>query len=161
MPETVFFIYPKDPIFAPEPDDIEQCLRHLRGLLPACSVVWNTFDSIQFLHCGSALRSVTCPHCGQTLSSDVWHDMMDSAYDPFRFADLSVVMPCCETVSALNELIYVEPCGFSRHACEIRPDTPDGTDAVKKLFNDRDGRIDEVGRILRCPAGCGLVHVAA
>ena len=159
MPESVFFIHPKDPLFTPEPDDVERCLQHLQELLPACSVVWKTFDSVQFFHCGSALRSIVCPCCGQSIGSGVWHNMMDGAYDPLRFADLSIIMPCCEAESALNELIYVEPCGFSRHTYEIRPDTPDGAGTVKDLFRNNIEELDVISRFLHCPAGCGLVHM--
>ena len=48
----------------------------------------------------------------------IWKEAMDEAYKN-KFMDLSVVVPCCNSKTSLNELKYEWPAGFAQFGIEI------------------------------------------
>jgi hypothetical protein len=44
---------------------------------------------------------------------------MEKAYDGNSFVDLGLHLPCCNSSSSLDELIYVKPCGFATFKIEV------------------------------------------
>lgn len=66
----------------------------------------------EFVDCGSNLTAIQCPNCHAPLSFAWWGGAMDLAHAA-AFADLSVMVPCCNTKTTLNELAYDMPCSFA------------------------------------------------
>ncbi len=65
-----------------------------------------------FIDCGSNLEKILCPFCQTSLDFDWWGEAMDNA-SAKRFQDLTVILPCCNRESSLNDLHYHFPCGFA------------------------------------------------
>lgn len=65
-----------------------------------------------FVDCGGDLENIRCPLCGAGISFDWWGEAMDQAAAG-SFQDRRVVAPCCGSETALDELLYEFPCGFS------------------------------------------------
>lgn len=68
-------------------------------------------DEITFVDCGSRFDHVACPQCGSVLDRAWLRDRASEASDA---SAVVVIVPCCDTAMSLNDLIYHEPCGFTR-----------------------------------------------
>ena len=49
---------------------------------------------------------------------EAWQARMGLAYET-RFTDLSIVTPCCNKPSSLNDLKYQGPAGFARYVLAV------------------------------------------
>lgn len=92
-----------------------------------------------FIDCGSNLEKILCPFCGISLDFDWWGEAMDTA-NAKNFQDLTVMLPCCNRKSSLNDLHYHFPCGFANTVFQIlnplrMPDAEE-VDCIQKLLGD-------------------------
>lgn len=106
----------------------------------ASSVAWELTEQVQFIAPGQNFERVACPVCNQAIALDWWQNAMDMAYRT-GFVDLSARLPCCNTLTSLNDLIYERPAGFARFVLEIA--SPGGD------IDDRD--LAELESIVGCP----------
>ena len=73
-------------------------------------------EQVQFIIPMGNLQRVSCPKCGADLK-DWWGDALGRARES-QFADLSVVTPCCQHQTTLNDLRWDFPAGFARFEME-------------------------------------------
>ena len=63
--------------------------------------------------CGVNLERITCPHCGGSLDTDWWSDLLEEHAES-GFTTLVTEVPCCGAATSLDALDYDWPCGFAR-----------------------------------------------
>lgn len=89
------------------------------------------YGKLQFIDCGENFESIHCPSCRQLITTETWHDWMDSDWhgeEGFHLHRHNA--PCCDAEITLNDLIYEWPQGFARWFVGARnegrgPLTPD------------------------------------
>jgi hypothetical protein len=113
-------IIPRDPDHLPPARAQEKALAVLRTLVPRAEEVRAIVqDEVSFVDQGGNLEEIRCPRCRATLEPEWWMTEMDRAHAT-RFADLSLVVPCCGARSSLNDLDYDWPAGFARFVLQVR-----------------------------------------
>jgi hypothetical protein len=140
MSDYIFKIIPEYSTYVPEPQLQEKGKAYLKSILGKDSgISMFTTENIEFIDCGQNLESVKCPFCNQELDMDWWGNEMDRAFN-CRFEDSNIPLPCCGEISELNNLIYIEQCGFAKFVIEI-------LNPEDELMSDN---ILALGQILKC-----------
>lgn len=120
MSDTMYKIIPESYNFYPiDIRAIDGAVKVLKMYVQADNITWKSFESPRFIDCGSNFESVTCPLCGNSISIDVWQEMMDMCYKRSCFNNLNIVLPCCNKDSTLNDLKYKNDCGFAKFVIEV------------------------------------------
>ena len=120
MSDDYLRIIPLDPTHVPSPRAQEQAIAVVKKLLRRAEEVRAIVqDEVSFVDQGQNLEEIRCPRCRATLGPEWWMTEMDRA-QATRFADLSVVVPCCGARSSLNDLDYDWPAGFARFVLQVR-----------------------------------------
>jgi hypothetical protein len=111
---------PTDPAYDPPLAKDQQAEQLLARFVPkSTEITSQRYEMIQFVDAGSNWEAIHCPGCGAILENDAWGNLVDQAFVT-HFADLSLAMPCCETISSLNNLHYGWPVGFARFVLQAR-----------------------------------------
>ena len=134
MSENILRLIPTNPLYVPSADAQNQACALLASLLPEGDVHLTVTEKISFIDQGSNFERVLCPGCGAMVPMEWWSQEMDRAYDASQFQDLSVMLPCCQTPSSLNDLDYDWPAGFARFRLEARSPSGDLTPEQLSLF---------------------------
>jgi len=111
-------IIPSDPLYEPSPEIQDACLRLLIERFRKNEITSTLYKEIRFIDPGQNFEAVVCDRCGQEIEMEAWQEMMGVAYET-RFTDLSIVTPCCNKLSALNDLKYRGPAGFARYVLTV------------------------------------------
>jgi hypothetical protein len=85
----------------------------------AGEVTFTSTEHVRFIDPGQNLERIVCPACGTEVDMAWWQKAMSTASQT-HFTELSVELPCCKTLSSLNELQYDWPAGFARFVLEVR-----------------------------------------
>ncbi|MGX2998116.1 hypothetical protein JNUCC64_28275 [Streptomyces sp. JNUCC 64] len=80
------------------------------GVEAEVEVLWH--DALAPVGGGDGLERIGCPHCGASIDTEWYADLLDSHED--GFATLAVDVPCCSTATSLDVLDYGGPYGFAR-----------------------------------------------
>ncbi|WP_160676419.1 hypothetical protein [Clostridium sp. C8-1-8] len=120
MADTIYKIIPESHSFFPSNiRDINGAVNILKTYVKADNISWQSFENTTFIDCGSNFELVKCPHCGADISIEYWQEMMSRSYEESRFDDLNIYLQCCNKASKLNDLQYIEDCGFAKFVIEI------------------------------------------
>jgi hypothetical protein len=111
---------PTDPTYDPPLLKDWQAEQLLAAFVPkATEITSHRYERIQFVDGGSNWEAIHCPECGAILEDDAWKVLVDQA-SVTHFVNLSFAMPCCGTISSLNDLHYEWPIGFARFVLQAR-----------------------------------------
>jgi hypothetical protein len=77
---------------------------------PQVDVDW--YGTPTLVDCGGNLERIGCPHCGASIDTEWWADLIEGL--PDGFPTLAVTAPCCGAATTLDGLDYHWPCGFAR-----------------------------------------------
>lgn len=111
-------IIPSDPFYGPSLEIQDACLRLLIARFRKNEITSTLYKEIRFIDPGQNFEVVVCDRCGQEMDMEAWQEMMGVAYET-RFTDLSIVTPCCNKPSLLNDLKYHGPAGFARYVLTV------------------------------------------
>ena len=111
-------IIPSDPFYEPSPDIQDACLRLLIERFRNNEMTSTLYKEVSFIDQGQNFEAVVCDRCGQEMDMEAWQTRMGVAYET-RFTDLSIVTPCCNKPSSLNDLKYQGPAGFARYVLSV------------------------------------------
>ena len=132
MSDIIKKIIPCNPYSKCMEQNSEELIKYLRMNLGAKDCECVSYDTPQFIDCGSNLEEVICPYCRSSLDFEWWGEAMDAAGES-EFSNLNVLLPCCGKETSLNDLEYNMPCGFA--ASEI--DILDGNEEIDEEINER------------------------
>jgi hypothetical protein len=119
MSKDVLSVIPTDPQWQPDQASGERAAAIVAGLAPGIpggmdvdiDVTWH--DELTVVDCGGNLERISCPHCGASIDTEWWADLLEARCEE-GFQTLSTQVPCCETSTSLDALDYDWPCGFAR-----------------------------------------------
>lgn len=124
MSDDVLSVIPTDPYWQPDQDAGTRAAAIVAEL--ACGtpddldveidVTWH--DGLTVVDCGENLERIGCPHCGASIDTEWWADLLE-AHCEDGFATLAIEVPCCGAGSSLDALDYDWPCGFARFEIAI------------------------------------------
>ncbi|HEY7418220.1 MAG TPA: hypothetical protein VH593_23775 [Ktedonobacteraceae bacterium] len=138
MSENLLRLIPTNPLYVPSSDAQNQARTLLASLLPEGEINLTVTEEISFIDQGSNFERVLCPCCGAVVPMEWWSQEMDRAYGASQFQDLSIMLPCCQTPSSLNDLDYDWPAGFAQFLLEARSPggdlTPEQVSLVASLL---------------------------
>jgi hypothetical protein len=107
-------LIPTDPDWQPDAEAAQRAARVLSILAPdAESVEVHLYPEVTFIDQGSNFESVSCPACQTPLEMEWWASRMGEMSDS-QFTNLTVITPCCDTTTSLNDLTYDWPAGFAK-----------------------------------------------
>jgi len=136
MPVNVLKLIPTLPQYVPNASTRQQARNLLASYVPeAISVKETITNDVRFIDQGSNFERVKCPIDGTELDLGWWQQAMDAAYQT-RFTNLAVILPCCGTVSSLNDLHYESPAGFARFVLEVDGPNTDLSDKQIHLLEE-------------------------
>jgi hypothetical protein len=116
---NILTLIPIEPEYVPAEMSIHNAKEILGSYFPFASAIEiEVTKDVRFIDQGSNWERVICSQCGSSLEPMLWQEMMDVASQS-NFADLNVVMPCCDSVLSLNDLQYFSTAGFARFSLEI------------------------------------------
>lgn len=116
MSSTFYRLIPTNPDYMPEPlAQIEAGALFVSFVQGADDISTEVSEHVVFWDQGENFETVSCPVCGRELTVKWWQDAMDVAFET-GFSNLDVVVPCCKSVTTLNDLRYDFPAGFARFA---------------------------------------------
>ena len=112
-------IIPTDPNWQPDRLSGNRALAIVTALAPGApdgvevdiDMTWH--DTVAVDDCGANLERITCPHCGGSLYTDWWSDLLEEHAES-EFTTLVAEVACCGTATSLDALDYDWPCGFAR-----------------------------------------------
>jgi hypothetical protein len=124
MSDNWLIVIPVDPLAKPPPDRAQATFDLLCALRPeAQDPELLTYETPEFIYCGSNFSNVFCPLCQADLGNwwdNVFHEWCDSKDQRV----LSVETPCCGRSISLNDLDFESPQGFACLAIELmNPDS--------------------------------------
>lgn len=128
-------IIPTNPNYEPSTEQQKEAIKYLATKFSKNEISSVLTKNVEFIDSGENFESVYCNLCGQTIEIENWQDAMDKAYQT-SFADLTLITPCCNKKTSLNDLEYDMPMGFSKYVIElIAPDINDNQkiDLTKNL----------------------------
>ena len=134
MSQQIFRVIPTDPFLLPTPDVQRQARELFLSLLPRADVQIVANEEVEFIDAGENFDEILCPLCQKVVSPDWWGEAMDQSYTHSHFQNLTVIMPCCQDSSSLNDLDYAWPVGFARFVLETASEDCDLTDQQLSLF---------------------------
>ena len=117
MSEYIVKVIPQKYDYHLESKRADCAATYLKEQLLAEHVEIESYPAPVFVDCGSNLEVIRCPHCSSEIDFAWWGGAMNGVSGN-GFSDLSVITPCCQKESALNELTYHYHCGFA--SSEIR-----------------------------------------
>lgn len=112
MPDYIVKIMPTDCTCSVTNEQANRILKFIKSKIKADDIKTFIYETPVFVDCGSNLKAISCPYCGEELDFSWWGECMNTASED-RFNKLSVTMPCCGKESTLNDLLYDFPCGFA------------------------------------------------
>ena len=133
---------PADPHYLPAEEQVSRAKETLWQWMPeAESLDAAVSEYVQFHDCGSNFEYVRCHLCGQELTLPQWHLLMDQDYDLVRgFGLMPQTLPCCGSVTSVNQLDYSFIQGFSRFSLTaINPRTGAVSPQQAELLEQRLG----------------------
>ncbi|MFF2775962.1 hypothetical protein ACFVU3_13735 [Streptomyces sp. NPDC058052] len=124
MSDDVLSIIPTDPQWQPDRTAAERTAALAADLAPGLpdgvevemDVTWH--DTLTPVDCGDNLERIGCPHCGASIDTEWYADLLES-HGENGFTTLVVEVPCCGTDTSLDVLDYDWPCGFARFEIAI------------------------------------------
>jgi hypothetical protein len=126
-------IIPVDPMFTPSPEDQERALGRLASRFGKHEITSTLFKEVQFIDPGQNFETITCRQCGRPIEIEDWQVLMSTAQE-LNFTDLSIVTPCCNKPSNLNNLEYQSASGFARYVLTVMDPSEDaGKDLLPLL----------------------------
>jgi hypothetical protein len=134
MSENVLRLITTNPLYVPSSATQDQAHNLLVSLLPEGEVRVVVTRDVSFIDPGANFECILCPICGAVVSMEWWGQVMDRSYAVSRFRDLSIIMPCCQAHSSLNDLLYEWPAGFARFFLETHSVDLDLTEQQLSLF---------------------------
>lgn len=155
MSDDVLSVIPTDPQWQPGEAAAERAAGLAEALAPGVpggvdvdiDVTWH--DTLTPVDCGGNLERIGCPHCGGSIDTEWWADLLES-HAADGFATLAVTVPCCGAATSLDVLDYHWPCGFARF--EIAIWNPERT-----WFDDED--LAAIGKALGHPVKQIRAHI--
>jgi hypothetical protein len=119
MSENVLSVIPTDPHWQPDHTAADLAAATAatlafgtpRDIDAEIDVSWH--DTLTVVDCGQNLERIGCPHCGGSIDTEWWADLLESRSED-GFNTLAVEVPCCGTQASLDALVYDWPCGFAR-----------------------------------------------
>lgn len=131
MSVTYLRFIPVDPEYDPPLVGDQQARQFLASFVPNSEeITSHRYGTIHFVDAGSNWELVHCPRCGAILEDKAWGNLVGQA-SVTQFTNLSAMMPCCGTVSSLNDLRYGWPVGFARFVLQAR--NPDADVSQEQL----------------------------
>ena len=128
-------IIPTEPNYEPSTEQQKEAIKYLTTEFSKNEISSALTKNVEFIDSGENFESVSCNLCGLNIDIDNWQEAMDKAFQT-SFSDLSLLTPCCNKQTGLNDLEYDMPSGFSKYVIEvIDPDMSDNqkTDLIKNL----------------------------
>lgn len=122
MSDDVLSVIPTDQHWQPEQAAADRTVSIVEDLAPdradgvEIDVTWH--DTLTVVDCGQNLQKIGCPHCGASIGTEWWTDLLEAHCDN-GFATLAVEVPCCGIATSLDALDYDWPCGFARFEIAI------------------------------------------
>ena len=123
MSDHFLVVIPKDPT-AKLPDTATDLRDSLAKLVGTEEARVKDYEKLQFIDCGEAFESISCPSCAADITIEQWHEWMDEDWhgeDGFHLHRHE--MPCCKTDTNLNTLTYTPMQGFARWFVAARNQT--------------------------------------
>jgi hypothetical protein len=119
MSDSFLKLIPSSPTYMPKEDSKQTAIESIEMFFPlADSVSFKQSSTPHFVDPGINLERINCPNCSSVIDELWWKEAMDEAYKN-KFMNLSVVVPCCNSKTSLNELKYKWPAGFAQFGIEI------------------------------------------
>lgn len=147
MSDTIVRIIPTNPYHRVSEATRQQVIEYLKRTMHADIYEVVSENKPVFVDCGGNLDAIKCPVCGATLDFGWWGDAMDASFE-HAFADLSLMLPCCNQPSSLNDLVYDFPCGFACEMIGLLNPSADPDDEV----------LAAVGQLIGCPVRVIYAH---
>ncbi|MFE9565216.1 hypothetical protein ACFYM0_29350 [Streptomyces sp. NPDC006487] len=122
MSDDVLSVIPTDPYWQPDQAAADRAAAIVTDLEPGApddvevEVTWH--DTLTVVDCGENLERIGCPHCGASIDTEWWADLLET-HGEDGFATLAVRVPCCRAETSLETLEYDWPCGFARFEIAI------------------------------------------
>ena len=119
MSDSILKLIPSSHTYVPKEYSKQRAMASFDVLFPlADSIHFKQSDNPEFVDPGANLERINCPNCNSVIDETWWKEAMDEAYKN-KFMDLSIVVPCCNSKTSLNELKYEWPAGFAKFSIEI------------------------------------------
>jgi len=119
MFDSILKLIPSSHIYVPKEYSKQRAIASVDVLFPlADSIHFKQSDNPEFVDPGINLERIICPNCSTVIDETWWKEAIDKAYNN-KFMDLSIVVPCCNSKTSLNELKYEWPAGFAKFSIEI------------------------------------------
>ncbi len=155
MSDDILSVIPSAPTWQPDRAVGDRAAAIVEELAPGVpdgveveiEVTW--YDSITAVPCGENLEKIGCPHCGASIDTEWWTDLVDTHAED-GFASLAVEVPCCGAATSLDALEYDWPCGFARF--EIAVWNPE-----RSWFSEEE--LDAIGAALGHPVRQVRAHI--
>lgn len=125
MSDDVLSVVPTDPHWQPSRDAADRAAALVAALVDPdvptdidteIDVTWH--DTVAVVDCGANLERISCPHCGVSIDTEWWVDLL-AAHSEDGFASLSTQVPCCGAMTSFDALDYDWPCAFARFEIAI------------------------------------------
>lgn len=110
MSETVQKIIPVDIETELSEDFVNDAIAFINNHYGEVEIEYIDYEEVTFIDCGTNLKTIKCNNCDEVLSIEWWGSQMSNWYENH---DLSIILPCCEAETSLNDLNYNLDCGFS------------------------------------------------
>ena len=117
-PSTILRIISTDPAYVSNHEQQVQATEFLEKVYPNNKVQCILKDTIEFVDQGQNFDSIICPFCGRSIETEYWQDAMEKA-DQNHFTDLTIMTPCCNKKTSLNDLRYITPARFAKFILSI------------------------------------------
>ncbi|MCT9078655.1 hypothetical protein [Streptomyces fulvoviolaceus] len=155
MSDDVLSVIPTDPHWQPDQTAAARTASMVEELSPGLpggvdveiDVTWH--DTLAPVDCGQNLQKIDCPHCGASIDTEWWMDLVEARSEN-GFDTLAVEVPCCGAATSLDALDYDWPCGFARF--EIAAWNPE-----RAWFNDEE--LTTIGEALGHPVRQVRAHI--
>lgn len=119
MSDSILKLIPNSPTFMPNEVSQRRAKVIIDMLFPlAKSVNFEQSNKPQFVDSGTNWESIICPNCVAIIDQMWWKEAMDTASE-YKFMELDIVVPCCNSKTTLHDLIYEWPVGFAQFRIEI------------------------------------------
>lgn len=120
MTELHLRLVPTDPSWQPTPDAARAAVEVLRRLTQdRGEMELELYDEVTLIEQSRDHGSAECPGCRRSLPRSWWHERLDRAAAS-SYTNLTVVTPCCHTVTSLNDLRHACPTAFTRAELSVR-----------------------------------------
>ena len=120
MSEVHLRLVPTDPSWQPTPEAARAAVEVLRGITQdRGEMELELYDEVTLIEQSRDHGSACCPGCHHSLPRSWWHERLSHAAAS-SFLNLTVVTPCCHTVTSLNDLRHAYPTVFTRAELLVR-----------------------------------------